>query len=135
VADVCRANDLTMDNALTGVAPTRPRAQRATSEEYFPYFKVGKSIAEVAGLMQKTESTVREHLCAYILAERPNGIETWVPRDTVARIAAAARVHGTQRMKPVFVALNEQVPYDAIAVTFAYLNSRSEGEVAVESDE
>jgi ATP-dependent DNA helicase RecQ len=129
VAEVCRAHNLTTDNALTGApTPQRPRASRTTEEEYFQHFRAGKSIAEVAGLTQKTETTVREHLCAFIQEERPVGIDAWVDPELVARIAAAARVHGTQRMKPVFLALNEQVPYDAIAVTFAFLNSRSDGE-------
>ena len=128
MADVCRIHGLS-DNALTDTPPVRPRATSPrAADEYFPYFRTRKSIAEVAGLMQKTEATVREHLCSYISAERPPDIDAWVEPETVARIAAAARVHGTQRLKPVFLALNEQVPYDAIAVTFAFLNSRSDGE-------
>ncbi len=40
------------------------------------------------------------------------------------RIAAAAEIHGTERLKPVFLELNEEVTYDHIRVVFAFLQSR-----------
>ena len=42
-------------------------------------------------------------------------------------MAAAAEQCGTARLKPAFLALNEEVPYDAIRIVFAYLDSRDGG--------
>ena len=84
-----------------------------------------EALAEVARVLGKMESTACEYLCCFIHQERPDGIDAWVDRATQERIAAAARVHGSQRLKPVFLALNQEVPYDAIRVTLTYLNTRS----------
>ena len=66
-------------------------------------------------------STITDHLADYIRAERPRSIATWVPADIVAQVQAAAEIHGRERLKPVYLALNEQVSYDLIRIVFAYL--------------
>jgi hypothetical protein len=49
-----------------------------------------------------------------------------VDRATQGRITAAARQHGTQRLKPVYLALNQEVPYDVIRIVLTYLNTRTD---------
>ena len=51
-------------------------------------------------------------------------IFAWVPEDVCERVAAAAEIHGTAKMKPVFLELNGEVSYDRIRVVFACLESR-----------
>src|SRR5262245_1713380 len=119
---------LSTDNPESGPASQgrlRPRVVGA-AEAAFSLFREGQSVAEVARLLDRAESTVTEYLCAYIHQERPAGIDPWVERATQERIAAAARVHGSQRLKPVFLALNQEVAYDAIRLTLTYLNTRSD---------
>ena len=57
-------------------------------------------------------------------AEKPASIFAWVPEDVCERVAAAAEMHGTARLKPVFLALNEEVGYDHIRIVFALLEAR-----------
>ena len=85
-----------------------------------------KTLAEVAALTGKAESTAREYLCSYIQVAQPASIDQWVDPPTQDRIKVAAREHGTQRLKPVFLALNQEVPYDAIRIVLEHLNSRPE---------
>ena len=65
-------------------------------------------------------STVNGYLADFILAEKPASIFAWVPEDVCERVAAAAELHGTARLKPVFLELNEEVSYDHIRIVFAF---------------
>jgi ATP-dependent DNA helicase RecQ len=135
VARLSTEHGLATDNTAMASAPQgrlRPRSGE-TAEAAFPLFRQGKSVAEVASLLSRAESTVREYLCAYVAEQRPDAIDPWVDRVTQERITAAARVHGSQRLKPVFLALNQEVPYDAIRVTLTYLNTRPGLEGSIES--
>jgi ATP-dependent DNA helicase RecQ len=124
VARVSGELGLSTDNADAGAAsPPRPREAPATAEAAFPHFRAGKSVGEVAGFLDRAESTVREYLCAFIDRERPAGIDPWVDPATQERITAAARVHGSHRLKPVFLALDQEVPYDAIRIVLTFLNA------------
>jgi ATP-dependent DNA helicase RecQ len=128
VARLSRELGLSTDNPLVTQSPvSRPRPEPSpAAEATFPYFRAGKSVAEVALLTGKAESTAREYLCAFISVTQPASIEQWVDRTTQDRITAAAREHGTQRLKPVFLALNQEVPYDAIRIVLEHLNARPE---------
>ena len=80
----------------------------------------------MARLLGKMESTACEYLCCYIHEQRPDDIDAWVDRATQERITTAARQHGTRRLKPIYLALNQEVPYDAIRVVLTYLNTRTD---------
>ena len=71
-----------------------------------------------------TSSTVTGYLADFILAENPPSITAWVPEDVCERVVAAAEIHGTARLKPVFLELNEAVSYDHIRVVLSFLQSR-----------
>jgi ATP-dependent DNA helicase RecQ len=66
---------------------------------------------------------VFDYLCDFIREERPTSISAWVAEGLCQRITAAARQVGTERLKPIFLALGEQVPYDDIRVVVTYLTS------------
>ena len=78
----------------------------------------------VAAKLEVTRATAVEYLVEYIREEKPAGIFCWVPEDVCERVAAAAEQCGTARLKPAFLALNEEVPYDTIRVVFAFLDTR-----------
>jgi ATP-dependent DNA helicase RecQ len=50
-------------------------------------------------------------------------VAAWIQPDVYQRVAAAARQVGTERLKPIFIALGEQVPYDEIRVVVAHLTA------------
>jgi ATP-dependent DNA helicase RecQ len=125
VARLSQEHGLSMNNPIdTTAAATAPRASVDAAEWAFPHFREGKSIAEVARLLDRKESTVREYLCTYIHETRPKEISAWVAPGTEAIVTTAARQHGSQRLKPVFLALNQEVPYDVIRIVLTYLNTR-----------
>jgi ATP-dependent DNA helicase RecQ len=86
-------------------------------------FRRGASIEEVMQKLGRARSTVVEYLQAYILKERPATIAAWVPDELYQRVAEAARKYGSERMKPIFIGLGEQVSYDDIRLVVAHLTA------------
>src|SRR5262249_36171645 len=129
VARLSQENALTTNNPLEANAASSaaiPRASVSAAEGAFPHFRNGKSITEVAQMLGRAESTVREYLCVFIHEVNPERIDVWVDRATQERVASASRVHGSQRLKPIFLALKQEVPYDAIRIVLTHLNVRAD---------
>jgi ATP-dependent DNA helicase RecQ len=124
----CSARNLARDN--THAAPpskepsanfSRPNAQR---DRAFELFRQGKTLDEVSDKTDRARLTLREYLCEFIRRERPKSLAPWISEDVYERVASAARQVGIARLKPIFIALGEQVPYDAISVVVADLQAR-----------
>ena len=88
-------------------------------------FRKGATVADVVAKTELTPATIVDYLADFVRAEKPDSIFEWVPEDVCERVAAAAEIHGTQRLKPVFMELNGEVSYDHIRVVFACLESRA----------
>lgn len=126
VACISQQEGLSTDNPPDGAntRPPRPRPPaNSAAEPAFPMYRDGKTIAEVARVLGKMESTACEYLCCFIHQERPESIDEWVDPATQERVHVAARQHGGQRLKPIYLALNQEVPYDAIRIVLTYLNT------------
>ena len=93
--------------------------------ETWGLFRAGKAIIDVARATGRTERTVTGYLCDYIRAERPPSISRWVSETDYLPIAQAARRLGTDRLKPIFIALDEKFPYEQIQLVVAHLQARS----------
>lgn len=105
-------------------APPVPTSKMTVSKHAsFNLFRDGCTVEDVMHQTKLARSTITDHLADYIRAERPRSIATWVPADIVAQVQAAAEIHGRERLKPVYLALNEQVGYDLIRIVFAYLEN------------
>ena len=60
-------------------------------------------------------------LADFIRQEKVDDISTWVPAALYDQVAAEARKAGTDRLKPIFIALDEKVPYDIIRLVVTRL--------------
>jgi ATP-dependent DNA helicase RecQ len=113
------ATDVPLPKANAAKATSsKPSARKETA---FQMFRKGASVAAVAARMELAASTISEYLAEFIQLEKPESIFAWVPEAVCERIAAAAEIHGTARLKPAFLEMNEEVPYDQIRIVFAYL--------------
>jgi ATP-dependent DNA helicase RecQ len=123
----CRARGLPADNRLPAAkseAPARPAVRPNPLKDLaFEQFRQGAPVEDVMHQTNRGRSSVNDYLCEFIRTERPASITTWVPADTYERIAAAARQVGTDRLKPIFLALGEQVSYDDIRLVVTHLGS------------
>ncbi len=130
IAFHCRRTGLSTDvpapKTFAGAA-TKPASSGTPSPKKalaFRMFRDGASVAAVVKQTSLTPSTIHEYLAEFVTAEKPASIFGWVPEDVCERVAAAADIHGTARLKPVFLELNEEVSYEHIRVVFAFLASR-----------
>jgi ATP-dependent DNA helicase RecQ len=122
---------LSLDQVSTPAPRTPPpagteRSRPAVVGLAFALFRSGASIEDAMQQLSRARSTVFQYLCDYIRAERPPSVADWVPDDLYQRIAAAAREVGTQRLKPIFLALGEKVDYDTIRVVVTHQTSSGE---------
>jgi ATP-dependent DNA helicase RecQ len=124
----CRARDLSRNNpAAPPHAPepapsTRPNAQRDLA---FQLFRQGKTLDEVSKSTDRSRRTLCEYLCDFIRSERPAALAPWASEELYQRVAAAARQVGVDRLKPLFIALDEKVSYEVISIVLADLKSKS----------
>ena len=87
------------------------------------------SVDDVMRRLSYARSTVTEHLATYIQLEKPASIAMWVSQDVQDRVTTVVRQIGGERLKPIFLALGEKVPYDDIRLVLAYLKTRGHGEL------
>lgn len=131
IASYCKGKGLPQDVPLPKLAVLPPRAapeppkMTANKERAFEMFRKEMSVPAVAAKSDLALSTIYEYLAEYVRTEKPDSIFAWVPEDVCERVAAAADIHGTQRLKPVFAELNGEVSYEHIRVVFACLDGRS----------
>lgn len=125
----CRQRGVAMDRppALTEVAPATPRfVARAGSnpDRAFAALRRGASIDDLMREIGVARSTVMSYVNDFILRERPEHITRWVPDDLYQQVAQAARQVGSDRLKPIFLALGEKVSYDVIRLVVSHLQAR-----------
>ncbi len=132
VTNHCAAKNLTTDQfavpkeapaATSGVGLVRPPTN-AQKQQAFQMFRQGASIDEVAQQIGRARSTTTEYLADFIALERPASIAAWIPDRMYKQVADVQRQLATDRLKPLFLALNEQVPYDQIRLILAHIQSR-----------
>jgi ATP-dependent DNA helicase RecQ len=130
IAQHCREYGMATDLAaappgpLLAAAPrpiTRPNARTQAARDLY---RKGASIEDVMRELKYSRGTAVEHLAQYIREEKPASITAWVPEDVVQRVTAVVRQIGGGYLKPFYLALGEQVPYDDIRLVAAYLQSR-----------
>jgi ATP-dependent DNA helicase RecQ len=131
IRDHCRRRGLTADNAPTLAA--KAEAPRKTTTRAnplrdlaFAQFRQGAAVEDVMHQTNRGRSTVNDYLCEFIREERPTSIAAWVAPETYQRVASAARQVGTDRLKPIFLALGEVVSYDDIRLVLAHLAGQTQ---------
>ncbi len=103
-----------------------PPKEKESHKEAFALFRAEVSLKQAAQILNLATSTVVGHLADWIRLEKPTSIETWVSEPTYQRVAQAARQVGMERLKPIYLALGEAVPYDAIRLVVAHLLAQQE---------
>jgi ATP-dependent DNA helicase RecQ len=129
IAEFCSKQSLSQDNfkAATIVIPKRASKPNGPKELAMQMFAQRCSMDEIATASGRARSTVGQYLEEWIRHERPADINTWVDPQTFDRVrTAAVNVEG-RSMKPVFDALNGEVPYETIRAVMAHLEAQASG--------
>jgi ATP-dependent DNA helicase RecQ len=130
IREHCRQHMLTTDNALGAMRPPKPRSDtpKATTERAQAY-ELFRQQLSVESVVQRTgwgKAKVAAYLSDYIGDEKPASIAAWVADDVCQRVAAVVRRLGTERLKPIYVALGEQVSYEDIRLVIAHVGCEVE---------
>jgi ATP-dependent DNA helicase RecQ len=121
-----REHALMLDLALIPTSrpappPERERSRPVAMGVAFALFREGSAVEDVMHQVNRARHTVLDYLAEYIRAERPTSIGAWVVEEVYQQVASAARQVGTERLKPIFLALGEKVDYDTIRLVVAHL--------------
>jgi ATP-dependent DNA helicase RecQ len=122
----CRSRNLTRDNQTAPPAAARSepasRKPNANAAQAADLFRNGASIDEVMQKTNRARSTVSEYLCEYIRNEQPESISSWVPDTLYHQVAEAAARVESGLLKPLFIALDEKVPYETLKLVVTHLS-------------
>lgn len=120
----CEGSGLTMD-AGAEATPTRERSEgrqlQASLQRAAELFRLGMSIEAVAAEMALAPSTVEGYLEHFIENEASASLDAWMDQSVQARVREALAKSEDGRLKPVFVALGEQVAYTQIRMVRAVM--------------
>ncbi len=133
IVTYCAENELAMDQVGTGssgpdiVVPknSRPNPRR---DQAMKMFGEGATIDVVAAATKRAQSTVFGYLAQFIEEWRPSSVAPWVDERTYDRVSAAIDAVGMDALRPIFVHLDEQVPYETIRIVAAHLRVRCAAE-------
>ena len=90
----------------------------------FPHFDAGLSVAETAKELGRAESTTMGYLNEYIIHNSVVDYARWVDEATGKKVEAVIESTGFGPLKPIFVALNEEVDYNQIRIVQTCLMNR-----------
>ena len=122
ILDYCRVNGLTTDMASRPPKPreaAKPAPLTGTRATAFELFRQHAAIEDVMHQTGRTHSTIMDYLADFIQQENIEDISPWVPAEIHAQVTAASTKVGTERLKPIFIELEEKVPYDMIRLVVA----------------
>jgi ATP-dependent DNA helicase RecQ len=123
IKEYCAEHGLSLDNAPAPVAAPAPVKNVTPARALaFRLFREGAAVDDVIHQTGKARATILDYLADFIRQEKPASIETWITLELYERIAAVVREHGGARLKPLFIALGEKVPYDEIRLVVAHLS-------------
>jgi ATP-dependent DNA helicase RecQ len=115
-----------VSNALIDTVPRtakKPAGKTAAALAAFDCFDQSMPLDEIAEKIGRAVSTTRGYLIQYIRQNNITDAGRWVQPDVMARISAAASQVGIEGLKPIYVALEEEIGYDDISVVVACLKN------------
>jgi ATP-dependent DNA helicase RecQ len=126
IANYCAEHELVQDVGAAAVpfpslVPLRPPAPSAAKRSAFRLFGQGVGVPDVAREVDRAESTIWQYLAEYVAEAQPDSLDPWLSDRTRQRVVDAAEQKGTTYLKPIFDALDGEVPYHEIRVAVAGL--------------
>ena len=126
----CESTGLAMDVKPSSPATSSPvngadgpPVPKASSIAAFKHFDDGLSVKEVADKLGRAISTTNGYLQDYIVHRKINDASRWVDSETISKVSSAARELGIGPLKPIYIALEEQVPYDQIRIVVSCMRN------------
>ncbi|HEY0984121.1 DNA helicase RecQ [Schlesneria sp.] len=131
IREYCDRHQVARDLDTPGSTTLVPRVTQSTEavtlsptkQLAFDLFRQGKSVEDVAALTERTSSTVSDYLIEFIGTIQQCDPAPWVNESTFEKVRAAVARVGTDRLRPIFEALDQQVQYGQIKVALACIKN------------
>jgi ATP-dependent DNA helicase RecQ len=123
--DYCGQHGVSMDVPAAPPPPPKPikpAVMNPSRALALSLFREGSAIEDVIHQTGRARGTVMDYLCDYIHRDKPASIVGWIEPELYERIAAVVKKHGSEKLKPLYIALGEKVSYDDIRIVVAHLN-------------
>jgi ATP-dependent DNA helicase RecQ len=111
----------TMESVAEPETPRQSHSDASRKAEQL--FAEGRSIEEVSTTLQRAPATVEGYLLKYIEDHGITDPSPWVHSSILEQVRECASALETDRLKPVFQALNEEVSYGEIRVCMACIRN------------
>ncbi|MGE5192530.1 MAG: HRDC domain-containing protein, partial [Deltaproteobacteria bacterium] len=123
----CLSRGLSRDNVhvpkAANAAGEAPRPT-STAEHAVELYRKGATIDDVVRQTNRTRGTAVEYLCNFLRAQPPASVSRWVSDDIYRQVSEVAARVGTEKLKPIFDALDGKYTYDEIRIVVTHLNAR-----------
>ena len=131
IREYCQQHRLSIDLGTAPVAtvrapqvePLKPASLSMAKQLAFDLFREGKSVDDVVNTTARSSATVLEYLAEFLAETGQCDPAPWVSESVFERVRQAAGTVGTERMKPIFEALGETIPYSQIRIALACLRN------------
>lgn len=122
----CKENNILTDIAVSGKKPVEKKTPALNEARTlaFDLFREKKSFSEVVELTGRAKATVQEYFADYLERECPPDISGYISNDSYEQIRKAIEEVGMERLKPIFIALQEKFSYDEIRIVVAHLRGK-----------
>ena len=89
-------------------------------------FEQGSSLADVTETVGRSPQTVVSYLTEYIQKQRPTDVSAWIDDEMYQRVVDATKTSTDERLRPIFDALDGEVPYEYIHIVVAHQRAMAE---------
>jgi ATP-dependent DNA helicase RecQ len=122
----CEENNMQQDIVVSNkkLVEKKPTTLNESRSRAFELFRDNKTIETVASDLGRAKGTVLEYLTDYIEREKPTDISAYVSDANYAKIHKAIEEVGVERLKPIYLALEEKISYDEIRIVVVHLKGK-----------
>ena len=102
-----------------------PITVNGTKSLAFELFRDNKSLDLIIQETGRARSTVLGYLADFLELGHPTDIYTYISTESYNRISEVIQQVGVERLKPIYLHLNETVPYDEIRIVMAHWKGKN----------
>jgi hypothetical protein len=100
--------------------------QPLAKTQAFESFKNMEELGSIVDKIGRSKATVIEYLCEYINSTDREDYKIYITDEEVQKVSLASKKVGRDRLKPIYLELREEIPYDTIRIALAVISRNSE---------
>jgi ATP-dependent DNA helicase RecQ len=131
VIQISKENKLSLDVKSERIPveskkPISTSTQPLAKTQAFESFKNMEELGSIVDKIGRSKATVIEYLCEYINSSNREDYKIYITDEEVQKVSLASKKVGRDRLKPIYLELREEIPYDTIRIALAVISRNSE---------